>query len=194
MADSSVIKSVTDVFLKYRIHIIKALTQNLRDADKDQPGKLIQSIDVNIEVNGLAISFALSMEDYWKFVDEGVQGTDSGAITSQYKFKKGGKRIPLDAIKKFIGARGISPSHNIKRGKQLSTLKNKKIKKVVNKINKQKDLDSAAWAIGSVIKKRGVKPTYFFSDVINEELYTNIRKDIAEALGKDIEIDFKTFN
>lgn len=182
--------SVSDVFLKYKASIIDELTKNLHESGKDQPGKLIQSVDVKIGVDGSSVSFKLFMEDYWKYVDEGVQGTKAGGITSQYKFKTGGKRIPLDSIKKFIAARGIAPTQNIKKGQQLSKLRNKKLKKVIKKENKQVALNSAAFAIGTAIKQNGIKPTYFFSDVINDELHFAIKKDLEKVLKKEIELSF----
>lgn len=182
--------SVSDVFLKYKASIIDELTKNLHESGKDQPGKLIQSVDVKIGVDGSSVSFKLFMEDYWKYVDEGVQGTKGGGITSQYKFKPGGKRIPLDSIKKFIAARGIAPTQNIKKGQQLSKLRNKKLKKVIKKENKQVALNSAAFAIGTAIKQNGIKPTYFFSDVINDELHFAIKKDLEKVLKKEIELSF----
>lgn len=182
--------SVSDVFLKYKASIIDELTKNLHESGKDQPGKLIQSVDVKIGVDGSSVSFKLFMEDYWKYVDEGVQGTKAGGITSQYKFKPGGKRIPLDSIKKFIAARGIAPTQNIKKGQQLSKLRNKKLKKVIKKENKQVALNSAAFAIGTAIKQNGIKPTYFFSDVINDELHFAIKKDLEKVLKKEIELSF----
>lgn len=188
---SDITSNIEAIFLKYRYFIIEELTSNLHKHDKDQPGKLIQSIDVKVKTEGTNVRFTLSMEDYYKFVDEGVQGTEGSSITSEFKFKKAGKRIPLDSIKKFIAARGISPAQNIKRGKQLSLIKNKKIKKVIKKINKQKDLDNTAFAIGTSIKKHGIKPTYFFSDVINGELYTQMKIDIEKELGRTIELSFR---
>ena len=120
------------------------------------------------------------MNDYWKFVDKGVDGT----VTSQgseYKYKKNGKRIPLDAMKKFIAARGLSP-------KQLVTKGSKK----VSKAKKQTALDSFAWALGISIKRKGLRPTHFFTNVINESLKDKLTKEISEAIKKDIEINFTT--
>jgi len=188
-------EGISGVFMKYRDVIIKDLRNNLHKSDKDQPGKLAQSIDVKIKTDSSNVSFILYMEDYWKFIDEGVQGTEGNGITSQYKFKKAGKRIPLDSIKKFIAVRGISPAMNIKLHQKEKQIKgkgklSKKIKKTVKKINKQNDLNSAAFAIGSAIKKHGIKPTYFMSNVINEDLYIIMKQEIEEKLGKSIEMNF----
>lgn len=195
---STVIKGVEGVFLKYRSLLIEELTSNLHKHDKDQPGKLIQSIDVKVKTEGTNVRFTLSMEDYYKFVDEGVQGTEGSSITSEFKFKKAGKRIPLDSIKKFIAARGINYKSNIssKENQRLKQVKgkgnlSKKIKKTVKTINKKNAINSTAFAIGTAIKKHGIKPTYFFSDVVNGELYTQMKADIEKELGRTIELSFR---
>jgi len=173
-------ENVGDVFLKYKSIIINALTQNLHDADKDQPGKLIQSIDVKIEHQGSKLSFILSMEDYWRWVDEGRM--------------KGSKQPPVDAMLDFIKVRGLK-LNQIQTTKRKSIHLDKSDKKIIKakKVQTQNQkLKQLAFLIAKGIKKHGIKPTYFFSDVINEELYLKMKTDIATALGRDIEIDFNT--
>lgn len=186
------IDSIGKVFLSYKDIITKELTSRLNSLKKNE-GTLIQSIDVDIVRDGGKITFLLKMNDYYKFVDEGVSGWKH-KNNSQYSYKKNGKRIPLDAMKKFIAQRGLVPKVTAKAKAKNATLKNKKIKKAHKQIitkNKTKEIESFAWALGSKIKRDGIEPTYFFSDVINDELYLEIQNSIAEAIGKDIEIDFK---
>lgn len=177
-------QNAEDVFYKYKAEIIEDLRQNLINKDKDQPGKLIQSIDVDIETKGTKITFALSMEDYWKFVDEGVDGYKNSR-GSQYKFKQFGKRIPINGLKKFIAARGISPNKKIVTSGKKRVVKKKKV------ISKEKQLDSLAFAIGVRIKEKGIEPTHFYTDVINPDLIARMTKDLTIALGKDIELNIK---
>lgn len=173
-------KTVSDVFLKYRAELIADLRESLINVNRDQPGDLLQSIDAKIIVSSNKVSFELEMNDYWQFVDEGVDGTVTSQ-GSQFKYKKNGKRIPLDAMKKFIAARGLRP-------KQLVTTGSKK----VSKAKKQTAIDSFAWALGISLKRKGIKPTHFFTNVINESLKARLTKDISEALKKDIELTFTT--
>ena len=191
-----VAKTVEDIFLKYRADLIQDLRESLINANRDQPGDLLQSIDGSVEVEANNISFEIRMNDYWVFVDEGVDGTVTSQ-GSQYKYKKAGKRIPLDAMKKFIAARGLSPAMSISRQRKVEKIAgkgklSKKIKKAVKQINKKNALDSFAFAIGANIKKRGLRPTHFFTNVINESLKDKLTKEISEALKKDIEINFTT--
>lgn len=191
-----VAKTVEDIFLKYRADLIQDLRESLINVNRDQPGDLLQSIDGSVEVEANNISFEIRMNDYWVFVDEGVDGTVTSQ-GSQYKFKKTGKRIPLDAMKKFIAARGLSPAMSISRQRKVEKVAgkgklSKKIKKSLKQINKKNALDSFAFAIGANIKKRGLRPTHFFTNVINESLKQRLTKEISEALKKDIEINFTT--
>ncbi len=163
--------SATDVLLKYRSTIIDELRQNLIALDKDQPGKLLQSIDIKVTQNNNLLVFTLSMEDYWKYVDEGR--------------RKGAKMPPISAMLEFIKVRGIKP-----RNTKLIKVKNKTVRKAVKQVNRDKALKQVAFAIGKSIKKKGIKPTYFFSDVINEDLYLEMKTDLELALKKDIEITF----
>lgn len=172
-----VVKSAEDVFYKYKAEIIEALRRNLIDADKDQPGKLIQSIDVEIKELGTKLTFSLRMEDYWVFVDEGR--------------KPGAKMPPQKAILDFIKVRGIKA--NPKRVK--TGIKNKKIKKALKQISRDKSLKQVAFLIGRGIKKHGIKPTNFFSSVVDGALIERLKSDLTAALKKDIEIDIRaTFN
>lgn len=169
-------RSAKDVFLKHKAAIIQALRQNLIELDKDQPGNLIQSINVDIEHKGSKLTFTLEMEDYWKYVDAGR--------------KQGSKMPPQAAMLEFIKVRGIKA--NVK--KIQTGLKSKRIKKALKQINRDRALKQLAFAIGKSIKKKGIKPTYFFSDVVNEDLYLRLKEDLTKALGQDIELSFQTKN
>jgi len=63
-----VAKTVEDIFLKYRADLIQDLRESLINANRDQPGNLLQSIDGFVKVESNDISFELVMNDYWKFV------------------------------------------------------------------------------------------------------------------------------
>jgi len=179
-----------DLLYKYKADIIRSLRENLIDHDKDQPGKLIQSINVNIEVSVKELVFELSMEDYWKFVDAGVDGTQT-KHGSPYKYKNNDKIIPIDAMLSFIRVRGLTGRTSVKKAKQVRSTKNRTIKKALKQINKQQALKSLAFAMSKSVKRKGIKPTHFFTDVINDDLKAKMTKDLTEAFKHDIEIAFK---
>lgn len=164
-------KTAMDVLYKYKALIVDSLRQNLINADKDQPGKLIQSIDVVIEEQGSVLSFELSMEDYWKYVDQGR--------------KPNSRMPPLKSMLDFIKVRGI------KGNPKAVTLKNKTVRKAVRQVNRDKSLKQAAFAIGRSIGKKGIKPTHFASTVLDDELKANLKRDLTVALKRDVIINIK---
>lgn len=176
-------KTVEDIFLKYRADLIQDLRESLISVNRDQPGSLLQSIDATVTVESSNIFLEIVMNDYWKFIDKGVDGYQQGR-GSIYKYKKNGKRIPLDAMLKLIKFRGLVPESVAKPNKR------------VNKKLGAKKIESArksyAFALGAVIKRDGLKATHFFTNVINENLKNKLTKEISEALKKDIEINFTT--
>jgi len=175
-SELSVGDGVSSVFFKYKDDIIKQLADNLREHDKDQPGRLIQSIDVKILPQGTKISFQLLMEDYWKWVDEGR--------------KKGSKQPPMDAMMEFIKVRGLKNDTSKLRKKKIKAVKNKTIRKAYKQTSELVKRKQLAFLIARGIKKHGIKPTYFFSDVINDGLYLKMKKDIEQVLKKEIELQF----
>ena len=141
-------KTIEDVFLKFRAELIADLRESLIKVERDQPGNLMQSIDIKNSVLKISInnvSFTFAMEDYWKFVDKGVDGWKQSR-GSEYKYKKNGKRIPLDAMLKLIKFRGLVPESVAKPNKRV----NKKLG--AKKINAA--YTSYAWAIGYNIKMK----------------------------------------
>lgn len=169
---------------------VRRLVDELERADKDQPGNLIQSIGENtfVERQGDKITFQIGMNDYWKFVDKGVDGTER-KHGSKYKYKNDGKPINLQAVKDFIAARGIQ----LKK-KAIPKVKNKKIKKTLKKISREKAQLSAAFAIGRTIKKKGIKPTHFYTNVVNDNYKKMVQQNLASVLKKDVQIFFKELN
>ena len=150
----------------------------MHELDKDQPGRLIQSIDVKVEVKGTKVTFALMMEDYWRWVDEGR--------------RKGAKQPPIAAMLEFIKVRGLVNKISNKRAKQIKSIKNKVVKKSLKQVSADAKRKQLAFLIARGIKQHGIKPTHFFTDTINQELYNSMKQDLGIAIGKDIEISFKT--
>ena len=165
---------VYDIIADYEQRFIDAFQKAIEKHDKATPGTLWQSVKATTKIFGQSITLEISMLDYWKFVDSGVDGW-AKSVGSEYKFKKSGKRIPLDVMKSFIAARGI-PVKALKK----SGLKKKK---------PSNPYDSAAWAMGYSVKKKGIKPTHFVKEVTEGSLVDEFKKDISTAVGRDIKIE-----
>lgn len=117
-----------------------------------QGSKLSGSVNYKVLNTGGKISFSLTMNDYWKFQDKGVDGTEK-SHGSEYKFK--GKNISQKAMLKFIDSRHIKIELTPKTKELNKSLRNKGIRKAYKKLSIDKAKKTLAFLIGrSVAKKR----------------------------------------
>jgi hypothetical protein len=184
----------------YKQIIIDALADSLEKNERVAQAMLRQSISINIRSFATNMVMEISMADYWKFVDKGVDGYER-KVGSPYKYNKSGKPIPKEAMLKHIANRGITPSMSISKYRQLQRKKKslkgkvstKLLKRLENKIvkkNKKEMLDSMAWAMGVNLKKKGIKPTNFVDEAFDNNILDNMSRDLSTALGREILIDF----
>lgn len=166
-----------ETFIMFLNEIIDGTTRNLIEADKDQPGNLLQSIGDKSKVyfDKGVLTLEVKMEDYWKYVEEGRKPG------GKMPFPKGDMKPILDFIK-FRGIKG-----NPKKVK----LKNKTVRKAVKQVSRDKALRQVAFAIGMKIKKVGIKPTHFYSEVVTDEFKNRLKIAVSKALARDIEINIK---
>jgi hypothetical protein len=166
MADD--ILSPRQVLESYEKKFIDALHKSLEKHDRISGGVLFQSVTAITKIYGQKVTLEISMADYWRWVDEGR--------------KKGGKQPPPDAMLKFIRNRGITPSL-IKKNKALK-------KKDRKPINKDAQYRTLAFLIGRSIKKNGIKPTHFATEVMDEsKLIADFREELNIAVGRNIQIE-----
>ena len=171
---------VEDILWNYANKISEALIDSLIKHNVYGAGTFAQSIKpIPIRVMGKEYVMSIQMDEIWKFINEGVDGW-AQSRGSEYKYKKNGKPIPITAMKRFISTAGI----NVKKN-GLSN-KRKGLKK-----SKTNPYDSAAWAIGYNIKKKGLKKTNFATEVFEGELIKDMQKELLTTLGKEIVIEIK---
>jgi hypothetical protein len=117
------------------------------------------------------------MNDYLKYVDEGVQGVDGAKSinkTSPYKFKfKNPSPKHVEALERWIKEKNVVALVTVPKGIS-SDLKPK----------------SLAYAIGYSIKKRGLRATYFKKRTV-ERLIDELKAEVARAVGVDMKINIK---
>lgn len=148
------------------------LVDSLWDKNASDSAKLSQSINFTVEFDGQGWLFELSMEDYAKFIDEGVQGVGgerksdslfSGetkgtvfqnvAPQSQFKYKVGNKPSAKH-FTNWANRKGISP-----------------------------------YAARESVFRKGLKPNHFYSDVVDEKLINGLVKKLESKGAKAIEIE-----
>jgi len=155
-------------FAKY---IIQQSRSNLSKSNRNSSKSLYNSLDSEIEVSANSFRLAFLMEDYGKFIDKGVQGSNPRGIkngvqkapNSEYKFKS--KSIPTKVLDKWVIKKGIAPRN--KSGKFLSR-------------------EGLKFAIAKSIALQGIRPSLFFTKPF-ESAFKNLPDELVEAYGLDVE-------
>lgn len=164
--------SVSEVLKKFGKEFVDALYKSL--GDKDASGKLRESIRIQIKIYGQNYSFNILMEDYYKWVDEGRKpGTwpNIGKLEEWAKLPNVRSRLFNNPnYKKFLfKAKGKAP-------KTFTT--DKSLKRIIG------------LKAGS-IKKYGIRPTHFFTNVLEDGRVEKLQSDLRKALKKDIIVTIK---
>jgi hypothetical protein len=113
----------------------------------------------------------IQMNDYWKFVNEGVRGAKSGAKAQGSPFQYKTKMPPRQSIEEWITNKGINPGGT--RGQR----------------------ENPRASLAGVIQRRiynfGTPRTLFLDKALPESLMKALTEDVAEAFGKSISISIK---
>ena len=166
------LKKETEKYLNdFAKYVIQQSRSNLSKGGKNSTKDLYNSLDKQIEVGANSFRLAFLMEDYGKFQDKGVQGSNPSAIkngfnkapNSPYKFKS--KMIPTRVLDKWVIKKGIAPRN--KSGKFLSR-------------------EGIKFALAKSIALQGIKPSLFFTKPF-EKAFERLPDELIEAYGLDVE-------
>ena len=155
---------------------------NLKKANAISTGALSESIRPETTISPNGISFKIYVNDYYKFVDQGVKGLgkNNRNTTSPYKFKfLNPSKTHVEAIRKWIRENGIKA--RVTDVKKYGALGQEK------KEPKDKTL---ARIIARSIKSKGLKRTGFWSDAF-DTTFKDFGPKMAQAMGADIRIDLR---
>lgn len=145
-----------------------SLVNSLFEKGSSDTAKLSQSIIFDIDFSGNAWSFQLSMEDYGKFIDQGVQGigTRDGSETKN-SYLNVAPNSPFRYQPTLEGKPSVSHFTNWAARKGLS-----------------------AFAVRESVWRKGIKPNHFYSSIVDENLINELVKNLeqfgAVALEKEI--------
>jgi hypothetical protein len=145
---------------------------SLKARGKVVTGKLYNSIryeqGVSRNENSVNLKFSFVGADYWKYVDEGVQGAISSAKAPRSPFRFGSGSGPKGklrgSIDRWVVKKGIAPRE---AGGQFAARK------------------SMVYVISRSIYQTGIRPSYFFTNAYDNTLKT-YRNKLQSAVGKDI--------
>jgi hypothetical protein len=170
--------------------LIERATRNLQKGGNTATGATAASMKiVNVDLEGPVKSLDVEILKTYTFLDLGVKGVEGGKGKYSFKTKFANKKMAL-AILKWLRKRSVatkykahsSYSDNLRgdaKGRQ--ERKNQAIKKIVNDAESKKRL---AYAISVNIKKKGIKPTYFFRNAVRDT-----QKEAKKKLGAAIKFD-----
>lgn len=167
-------KNVNKALDEFGKSVIGRAKSNLKKGGKygshDTSGQLSNSLSYKVKATERSINFDFYAQDYWKYLDAGVQGKVSGlkAPNSPYKFgsgtgKKGGLRASIDrwAVRKGLGGtRGAN-----------------------GRFTTRKEMVSA---ISRSIYLKGTTETKFFRNAY-EQSFKELDNNIVEKFGLDLD-------
>jgi len=148
------------------VEFINAAGKNLNEADRVSTGGLLESIKPSeIMVMGKKMTIEISVLDYYKFLDKGVKGWQSGEPSdSPYAYKapsgKSGQKSSemVTAIRKWLIKEGLKAKATSKNPKNAISARESRRQKITDTAT------STAIMIAGIIKKRGLKKTNFWTD------------------------------
>lgn len=147
----------------------------------------------DIIINGSQYEIDIEIASTYKFLDQGVKGVESGSGKYSFKSKYPNAKMAA-AIRKWLKVRKVVSKYKAystdPANKGKTERKNKRIKKLVDSADGR--LMGLSYAIATNIKKKGIKPTKFFSKAIDdteklqkEKYAAAFKLDIIESLNKN---------
>lgn len=171
---------------KYKDYVLSQSKRNLTRAGIGNRSRLYKSLRglVSVKQNrdlrgrfasGDSPQIKFTMNDYGKFVDLGVRGTndkDSDAYKKPFKYNKLKKMINIGAVESFISRKVRARSSD---GRFTS--------------RSAKDKKSLVFAIAKSIHSKGIKRSMFFTKPLNKRFKKTVN-DIHKGSADDITLEF----
>jgi hypothetical protein len=178
------LEAVTDALYYLAAKYVEFATDNLEKADRVASGALSSSIvALPMEILGSVYSVSIKLDDYYKFVDKGVKGwADEKGGNSPYQFKNyqgGGKKSSkmVTAIRKWLVSQSLQGTAvNAKKSIYKREKKNASVTDTSTQL---------AIIISRSIKKKGLKPSHFWSDA-EKSVMQIAEAEFAQAIKVDI--------
>ena len=154
------LENLQRVLEEFAVEVRNLYQDNLIRHDRIASGDLLNSVECGVEYDGKAYNVTLTLEEYWKYIEEGVRGTNNP--NSPYN-NPGWKAYPF--IYKWIEVKPVIPRPS------------------KGKLPSQKSL---AYLITRSIREKGTEGSHDLKDA-KEATIAKYREKIAEALGHDME-------
>lgn len=162
-----------ELLCKLMQEVVDALIQSLSSYDAVASANLMQSMIPSQQayLDGDILTVNITAPNYWKFVNYGVNGRGGGNSTPVTGAPAWGTQPPTDmsfhaSIMNWMRDRGIQ-----------------------NDPARSPTMEAAAWAIMSKIRRDGLKPRPFYSDVVNDDLISYLSDAISTLIGRAITVN-----
>ena len=173
--------SVEVILIEWAAMFIEDCRERLQQSGNISSGNLAQNITPIIDSANGIYTLSIRLPEYYDFINKGVQGVN-GSNPSQYKFKT--LKVSYDMMKSI---RKWMIRNNLK-----ATVQNKKFKHKSVKTFEQTS-NSAAFAIATGIKKKGIKGSHYFDNALAAQ-YPKLAPMLAKALSEDVVFVIKNLN
>ena len=157
------------------------MKKKLADKGRVASGSLGQSIAPSIFQEDGNLILEIEMNNYWDFINQGVNGTQQN-WGSEYMFRplaktpSAGADTFKESILDWMTFKGIdSLSWQDKEGEFVTKF-----------LVTEEDYQQAAFVIMRAVKKKGIEPSFFVDEVINEEAFEHLEIDIQEAIEQEL--------
>jgi len=161
------VKESLDTFAK---RVISRSRANLTKKKKNVSKKLYDSLDYDLKVHKNSFSLKILMEKYADFQDKGVSGTER-KYSTPYSYKSSsnllGFELATSTFAKWAKLRGI------------------RFRSVGGQFAKG-NYKTIGVAIALAKKKKGIKPTHFFSKPF-ESAFKDLPSELVESFSLDIQ-------
>ena len=176
--EKDLVKGVDGVFLDWaNVSILIMRKIITRKARTGQASTLAADIAPKPIKNGVQI---VTDQDYWEYIDQGVQGVkkQDKAPNSKFKFKNLG--VPKQMWKSFIKYASRTGAKEIK-GITLST-------KGKSKIQAGRDLITVAKGLAVATKISGIKPMRYVEPAVGPARIKKLNQALSKELGNKIKL------
>lgn len=167
-------------------NVIEGLKKSLAESTKNASSGLSQSLKFDVKDQGSYIQLRLFAAPYYVNVNDGRRGTNMKWTDDQSKMigkrKSKAKLPPFDAISNWIRFKGVAGLS--KKGLGYRT---RQTSKVGDKVKKMQLVE----LIRRSIKRKGIEPTYFYTQVVNQETINDLTKILLDQTGKQLIVNFK---
>jgi len=149
------------VLTQYAVEVRNNYQDALIRSDRIASGRLLNSVEYETEFNGNRYIVSLKLEDYWKFVEAGVNGTEKNQ-GSPFSFKS--PMVNVGAILDWIRIKPVLPKP--KDGKLPTPL-------------------GLAIAISKNMAKEGIEGSHDLEETL-EQVNARYEKEIMDAIDADL--------